>query len=211
MVPDTSPSSPEPIPAPSIPLHAVTFALPSIVIVPDISPSSPAPIPAPSQPLPAVTCALPLMVMLPPDILPSSPEPIPAPFSWLKALTFAFSSMVMLPDILPSLPEPMPAPSPKKSSSPSSSMVTVALPVIWILPDMSSFLWLPILALWLLLSSLSPISAFREPLPVMVTSPSETCRAEPLSEKILLSPSSVMFALELPTSMASPVLLMFIS
>ena len=45
----------------------------------------------------------------------------------------------------------------------------------------------------------------------MVTSPSETCRPEPVSEKSLLSPSSVMFALELPTSMASPLLLMFTS
>ena len=46
----------------------------------------------------------------------------------------------------------------------------------------------------------------------MVTSPLETCRAEPFSERILFLPFSVMFALELPTtSMASPSLLMFTS
>ena len=87
-------------------------------------------------------------------------------------------------------------------------MVTVASPVMWMLPDMFSFSWLPILAFSLALSS-TPISASSEPLPSMVTSPLETCRAEPFSEKILLSPFSVMFALELPTSMASPLLLMF--
>ena len=46
----------------------------------------------------------------------------------------------------------------------------------------------------------------------MVTLPSETCSAEPVSEKILLSPSSVMLALELPfTSIASLLLLILIS
>ena len=45
----------------------------------------------------------------------------------------------------------------------------------------------------------------------MVTSPPETWMPEPDSENILLSPSSLIFALESPTSMASPSLLMFTS